>query len=148
MLDKRYSFEKFKDYIDKECQHQRISLPFWEENYCFLFTPNLKEKKIENLLNYREGASFLVLLDPSMIIDKETKEEVEKILKSLENGFSGSYEEVRKKIAAIKDFVVPVPFWWLKKVDIEERKGFPIVNLKEKLYKREYGIYEASLEDI
>jgi CRISPR-associated endonuclease/helicase Cas3 len=147
-LDSRYkNFEEFKKYVDRECRELKLSS--WESEYYFFFSPELKENYVLNLLNYREGFSLLVLLDPSMILDDETKEEVEEIIESLERGLPSSYSERRKKFARIKEFVVPIPFWWLKDIyrDIYvEKKGFPIVNLKEKVYDKKFGIHDYSYD--
>jgi len=56
-----------------------------------------------------------------------------------------SFQERRKYFALIKEIAVSIPIWWVKKEIPYRERGFPIFNIKNKIYTRKYGIYDVEM---
>ena len=121
-----------------------VDLNAWKEITKFFFSLNLKEEKATKFLNYRDGATILVIPHPNCICD-ETKDFVEEIINK---DFSKlDFMGAQKLFAKIKEIAVQVPIWQIRGYMPEENKAFPIINFKSKIYDKKYGFYDIKMEE-
>jgi hypothetical protein len=98
------------------------------------------------MLEYREGFTTMIIPWYEMIEDEELKVYVKNLIEKDISTFS--FEERKKYFACVKEIAVPIPIWWIRLKEPQVEKGFPIVDIKGKLYNRKYGMHESEGEDI
>jgi hypothetical protein len=101
----------------------------------------VKDEKISQALNYREGFTTLVIPHPDCI-EEPMRSYVAELLRK---DFScKSFNEKSKLIAELKELAIPIPFWWLRNAKLEE-SIFPIVYLKDIIYNFKYGFHKRGI---
>ena len=118
-----------------------INMKYWEELLKFFYSFDVKDEKISQALNYREGFTTLVIPHPDCI-EEPMRSYVAELLRK---DFScKSFNEKSKLIAELKELAVPIPFWWLRNAKLEE-SIFPIVYLKDIIYNFKYGFHKRGI---
>ena len=142
-FDEILSYEDLEEKIDKT--GIRFNLKVWNSLVKDFYSLNLQEDSLRQLLHYRDSFNVLVIPSP-YIINSESKEgkitqkTVERFIKKLEKRHKSSFTEKRRLIATAKEISVPVPIWWLKgKVVDSDRRAFPIVEFRDRIYDPLYG---------
>lgn len=143
-LDTIYTYEIFQSIIEKE--GKKVNLNYFEEFLQFFFSLSVDEKELEELLGYRESFTTMVIPAPISIEDRMLRKEVNKLMK--EDFRNKNFDERMKLIAELKDVSVPVPIYWMKGVEFEEKKAFPVVRFNDKIYNCDYGFIEYGGETI
>ncbi|MEM3700994.1 MAG: CRISPR-associated helicase Cas3' [Candidatus Bathyarchaeia archaeon] len=114
-----------------------INMKHWEDLLKFFYSFDVKDEKISQALNYRESFTTLVIPHPDCIEDPVRSH----VAGLLRKDFScKSFDEKSKLIAELKELAVPIPFWWLKNVKIEE-SIFPVAHFKDTIYNFKYGFH-------
>jgi CRISPR-associated endonuclease/helicase Cas3 len=122
---------------------KEVKVEYWEKILRFFYSLDTSDEEIRRILGYREGVNILVIPHPSCVNDEETRVYVEDLISSK---ITGSFLEREKKIAKLKEVAVPIPIWWIKGLEIEKEKAFPVMIFKDKIYNKEYGFYDIRLE--
>jgi CRISPR-associated endonuclease/helicase Cas3 len=118
-----------------------INMKYWEELLKFFYSFDVKDEKISQALNYREGFTTLVIPHPDCI-EEPMRSYVAELLRK---DFScKSFNEKSKLIAELKELAVPIPFWWLRNAKLEE-SIFPMVYLKDIIYNFKYGFHKRGI---
>ena len=118
-----------------------INMKYWEELLKFFYSFDVKDEKISQALNYREGFTTLVIPHPDCI-EEPMRSYVAELLRK---DFScKSFNEKSKLIAELKELAIPIPFWWLRNAKLEE-SIFPIVYLKDIIYNFKYGFHKRGI---
>ncbi len=150
-LDELYPYEEFVRELEREIG-KRINIGAFENYLKFFFSLDLNEKELSNLLSYRDSFTTLVIPHPDCVNDIKTREELEKILKfSIGNKNYANYIKRKELTAKLKELSVPIPVWWLndrKIANFEEKKSFPVVIFRSKVYDDFYGLKEISEEEM
>lgn len=134
-MDSILSYEKLQKEI--ESAKKEVNMRYWENLMKFFYSFEIKDDKVANLLNYREGFTTLIIPHPNCIFENTKTHVTELLSKSF---FNLPFVEQKRLIAAIKEITVPIPIWWLKNAKQEEGI-FPLVDFKEKIYDYKYGFH-------
>jgi len=135
LLDK---FDSEFDVKNLESFTSKFNMDVWDEVLLDLFSLPLDEEKVKELLEYRENFTLLSLVNPEDVTDDGRRDE---LLQAIEQAKKGaSYEERLRAAATLKDLAVPVPFWYLRKVQ-ETIYGLPLIKLRKGEYSVEYGLH-------
>jgi len=145
-LDKILDYENFKKEIKQTLKKTNFNIPNWEYLERYFYSFEIDEREITNILNYRESFTTMILPDPNMVEDEDSRTEITNLTNKDITNFS--FEERRRYIAQLKELTVPVPIWLIKSKSLSLERGFPFVNIKGKRYNKKYGIFELELEDI
>lgn len=149
-LDEMYTYDVFLKMLNEETK--KIDLEEFEELLQFFFSLDLSEKELLEILSYRDSFTTLIIPSPECIEDEriediKLREDVENLLK--EKFENKSFAEKRQLFAKFKEISVPVPISWIRlQLRDEEKKIFPIVDFKDKLYNSFYGFREIKSEVI
>lgn len=145
ILEKMDEVLTYEDLIKEiNTAKKEVDLQSWEKITKFFFSLNLKEEKATKFLEYREGATVLVIPHPDCIFDK-IKERVRELINKSFEGLS--FEKAEKLFAEIKEIAIPVPIWLVRDYEPEENKAFPIINFKNKIYNKKYGFHDIEEEE-
>lgn len=141
-FDRFLTLEELKERIT-ECE-KNVRLGAWGEMFRDFYCVDVKEDTVKEALDYRETFTIHSLIDPFMIKDKITKREFEeKLLKETGKRLPSSYIGRLEKRAKIKEFLVPLPMWVLRKCQIPKfGSGFPISSLVGWEYDDIYGLHK------
>ena len=135
LLDK---FDSEFDVKNLESFTSKFNMRVWEDVLLDLFSLSLDEEKVRELLEYRESFTQLSLVNPEDVTDDGRRDE---LLQAIEQAKKGaSYGERLRAAATLKDLAVPVPFWYLRKVQ-ETICGLPLIKLRKGEYSVEYGLH-------
>lgn len=140
-LDQEFSEDKLRREIDNELKN--VDIKAWEEVFHYFFSMAISYERTKKLINYREGLTTPIIPHPRCILDENFKNKINVLLeKKIENW---TYEERMRRMGDLLAMSVPVPFWWLRDVKVQEEiYGFPVVDLSEekKAYSEKYGALE------
>lgn len=145
-FDQLLTLEDLKEKIN-ECT-KNVRLEAWGEMFRDFFCVDVKEDMIKEALDYRETFTIHSLIDPSMIKNKITKKKFEKLLKETDKRLPSSYLRRLEEHAKIKEFLVPLPMWVLRKYQPEFVKGFPIFSSAEWEYDDIYGLHKIESPNV
>ncbi|MEM5830099.1 MAG: CRISPR-associated helicase Cas3' [Candidatus Aenigmatarchaeota archaeon] len=136
--------EKLKGYAKEEIKETKKILSKWINEFDYFYTalisPETSLAEIDELFNLRGSTNVFVLLDYRLIEDDETRKEYIKVLDLWEK-YKSDFEMRRKLFWKIKEFLIPIPLWIIKKnVESLERIGFPIIFSNILKYSKDYGL--------
>jgi len=142
-LEKAMSYEKFVEEIKETCRRRKLDVESWKSLLKFFYSFDIEEEEIRNVLNYRDGFTVMIIPAVEMIEEAELQLHVKNLIEK--DVSSLSFQERRKYFALIKEIAVSIPIWWVKKEIPYRERGFPIFNIKNKIYTRKYGIYDVEM---
>jgi CRISPR-associated endonuclease/helicase Cas3 len=143
-LDELITYEEFQKELE-DIYRKKINIEAWERLLRFFYSFEVNEEEIKNMLEYREGFTTMIIPWYEMIEDEKLKFYVKDLIEKDISTFS--FEERKKYFACVKEIAVPIPIWWIKVKELQVEKGFPIVDIKGRLYNRKYGMFELEGED-
>lgn len=136
--------KSLKETIEKAGDENGFSLNSWEEVLNYFYAFSLNEERLKQILDYREGLTTLVLLDPQIIENKNLSEEMEKFLTCQQNQ-KKDFKQRRLLVAKAKELSIPIPYYLAKQS--KEEGGFPILKLSDFSYNYQYGLYRIEVND-
>lgn len=144
-LDDVYTFDEFMRVLNSEIK--KINLNGFEKTLQFFFSFDVSENELKNIIDYRDSFTTLVIPSPDCIEDEELKKYVNELLSKDFKGYN--FKNRRKLLAEFKEISIPIPIWWVHRYLInEEKKVFPVVDLKNKIYNSFYGFIDVKSEII
>lgn len=143
-LDELITYEEFQKELE-DIYRKKINIEAWERLLKFFYSFEVNEEEIKNMLEYREGFTTMIIPWYEMIEDEKLKVYVKNLIEKDISKFS--FEERKKYFACLKEIVIPIPIWWIRVKEPQIEKGFPIVDIKGRLYNRKYGMFELEGED-
>jgi len=142
-LEEAMSYEMFVEEIKETCRKRKFDVECWRSVLKFFYSFDIDEEEIRNVLNYRDGFTAMIIPDIEMIEESELRTHVKDLIEK--DVSSLSFQEGRKYLASIKEIALPIPIWWVKNEIPCREKGFPIFNIRNKIYTRKYGIYDVGM---
>jgi CRISPR-associated endonuclease/helicase Cas3 len=130
-LDELITYEEFQKELE-DIYRKKINIEAWERLLRFFYSFEVNEEEIKNILEYREGFTTMIIPWYEMIEDEKLKVYVKDLIEKDISKFS--FEERKKYFACVKEIAVPIPIWWIKLKESQVEKGFPIVDIKGRLY--------------
>ena len=117
----------------------RANLDFWEDHLQMLYSLDVEEERLRNILGYRNIFTTLVIPSPELVSDRRVRQKVESLEKMVKKIAGLSFLERKKIFSTAKELSVPVPAWWLKKADVCSGV-FPIITVGDVTYDVDYGV--------
>lgn len=136
-FDEIYLYDKLIEIVNKESR--RVNLKAFEERMKYYYSLEMSDTNLRKVLEYRESFTTLILPHPDSVEDTDIKEGINSLI---ETDFSKiSYGERLNVLAEAKDYLVPVPVYWVYGSGEETvfRKGFPVVDFRDRIYNSYYG---------
>ena len=128
------------DDLSKEIENirRKVDIEAFEEELMFFFSFDVQEERLMRILRYRDSFNVLVLPDPVCIVDGKTRKYVECI--TSKRLYKPSFQERREITAKVKNALIPIPIWWMKKGKISKDTPYPVVIFEDKIYSKRYGL--------
>ncbi len=136
-FDEIYLYDKLIEVINRESR--RVNLKAFEERLKYFYSLELSDTDLRKILEYRDSFTTLILPHPDSVEDDDVKERISSLI---ETDFSKiSYGERLRTLAEVKDYLVPVPVYWVygSRGETVFKKGFPVVDFRDRIYSSYYG---------
>jgi len=127
--------------LEKEIRDatNEVKIKYWEEYLNYFFSLDIRDEHLSRIIEYRNGLTTLIIPHPNCILDEKTKTYVKELLSKKFERLN--WLQKRRLSASLKDVTVPVPIWWLRGIEVEN-KVLPVVNFNSKIYDKNYGFID------